>query len=324
MKFDSVEFESFVSELLERTNLYRLVQKHAKYKNTEVDIVAEPFDQSMPTKVIEVKLFNSNVGTGLIDQVQAKWANVRSELSNSVPVIVSLSPFTPAAEKKAKTLNIEIWGMEELSQHLNNEQEFDHLFSKYSPYIKAFTRILFYPETLPTKEDVFIDNLKNISPGKVDWSVYQQTIYDIFEHLLCPPLDAPRYELADFDKRNRRDIIFENIAHDGFWKSIKDDYHGNYIVVDAKNYTSPLSKRPIVDIAHYLKPYGCGMFGVIVSRKGMAASGVHARKELWIGSNKMIVVLSDEDIISMLKQKKKYGSPEEIIRKSISTFRMSL
>lgn len=137
-------------------------------------------------------------------------------------------------------------------------------------------------------------------------------------------MDSPKYELADLDSRNRRDIIFENIATQGFWKIIRELYQGNFVVIDAKNYSEKLTKRPVIDIAHYLKHYGCGLFGIIICRKGSGVAADHAIREQWIGNKKMIVVLSDEDLLEMLELKKNGNNPEEIIRKKIANFRMLL
>ena len=66
------------------------------------------------------------------------------------------------------------------------------------------------------------------------------------------------------------------------------------------------------------------MFAILLTRMGCSEAGLHAIKEQWIGSNKMIVVLTDADMIDMLRIKQTKGSSEEIIRMKIADFRMSL
>ena len=119
-------------------------------------------------------------------------------------------------------------------------------------------------------------------------------------------------------------MIFENSAVDGFWSQIRNTYSAHYVVADAKNYGAPLKKQPVLDIAHYLKPYGCGLFGLLVSRKGAGLSALHAIREQWIGGQKLIVVLSDSELEEMINIKADGGKPEEVIRKAIADFRMSL
>jgi hypothetical protein len=174
------------------------------------------------------------------------------------------------------------------------------------------------------KGDSLIESLHSISPGRDDWLRFQQLSSQILEYLFCPPLEAPRYELSDADSRNRRDMILENSSFDGFWSEIRNIYGAHYIVADAKNYGSPLKKRPVLDLAHYLKPYGCGLFGILLSRRGAGLPAQHALREQWIGGHKMMIVLSDSEIEEMIRIKSGGGKPEEIIRKLIADFRMSL
>jgi hypothetical protein len=176
----------------------------------------------------------------------------------------------------------------------------------------------------PKKEVELIAALSNLTPGATAWVAYQRLVADILEYLFCPPLDPPRYEFADADKRNRRDVIFENSAAEGFWAHLRTAYEAHYIVVDAKNYDAPLKKTPVLDIAHYLKPYGCGMFSLLVSRHGLGAAAAHAVREQWIGAKKLIVPIDDAALERMLAAKAEGGRPEEIIRRIVADFRMTL
>ncbi len=71
----------------------------------------------------------------------------------------------------------------------------------------------------------------------------------------------------------------ENGAPDGFWSRIRTIYEPHCFRVDAKNYSSPLNKRPVIDVAYNLKPHGCGIFGVIFSPAGAGGAADHAARE---------------------------------------------
>ena len=320
----ALAFENLIIDLLNSSKNFSHVKYHQKVNDREIDIIAKgKIDGKDELFVIEVKSFQSRINRSLIDQVYAKWLDIKESLPDSNPVLVSINGLTRSAEEKALKVNMKHWDLDILKNFVD-EKLFNKLYQEYILKIESIDKPFVIQDIKKTKEDIFIDNLSKIDPGKKKWSKYQQTVYDVLEHIFCPPLESPLYELADKDARNRRDIIFENASNEGFWNSVKNDYSGHYIVIDAKNYSSGLGKRPIIDIAHYLKIYGCGLFGIIVSRKGLASAGNHARKEQWIGNKKMIIVLDDDDLIEMLKEKKKQGTPEDIIRKKISTFRMSL
>jgi hypothetical protein len=168
------------------------------------------------------------------------------------------------------------------------------------------------------------EKLESLKPGKEAWSHYQKLVSDIMEFLFSPPLGEPALEAPDETRQDRRDMILANRAERGPWSLIRQRYCADYIVVDAKNHGKPLGKRAILEVAHYLKPYGIGMFALVVCRSGLAPSGRHAVKEQWIGSGRMIVVLTDESINEMLNLKAQRSSPEAIIEESIRQFRLSL
>ncbi|WP_407557054.1 restriction endonuclease [Winogradskyella sp. 4-2091] len=318
-KLSPYDFEKLVTDIFESLDSIESVIGESKIKDRQVDLIATEKGKNIANKpvkwIIEIKKYKSLINIGVIDQFYSKATYLN--IPNSKLLLITSSSLTKSAKVFAENREIEVWGLKELAEKITQE-----IAIRYFTQIVA--RQLREKTKLETKEDNLISSLGNIKPGKTDWSLYQQTVFDILEYLFCPPLEIPHYELADLDSRNRRDIIFGNDSEDTFWKSIREIYQGHYIVVDAKNYSKKLAKRPIVDITHYLKPYGCGMFGIIDCRMGSGGASDHAIKEQWIGNKKMIVVLSDEDLVEMLQLKKNGNNPVEIIKRKIAIFRMTL
>lgn len=312
------ELEKYVYDLIGKSEKFCNVKSNILIKKSQFDITLvekSSLDNSLDSQwVIEIKAYKNQITSSLIRAFYEKSTVIPK---NGMPLnllIISTNGFTRHAIGIAKNLGVILWGVNELYKfYINKEISHNHEVNKAKN-----------TSGIAVKCDVFEQALSEIKAGKEQWSKYQSLIIDILEFLLCPPLEAPKVELADKDRRNRRDIIFENSAMKGFWSLIRENYSGHYIVVDAKNYKKALTKRPILDISHYLKQYGCGMFSIIVSRKGYSQSAEHAAKEQWIGSKKMIVSLSDKDILRMLDIKRDGLPPEEIIKQYISDFRMSL
>jgi len=319
-----MDFEKFVYELFIKLDLFSEVRLNSIVNNRQIDITLSEKNTNPITKspienkafwAIEVKSYRRPVPVNVIDSFYGKRSDLQESEPNLRLLIISTNGFTKSAIVKASKTGIYLWGANELYDlYVNNPIEMTVQLPPREVELNDLTQ----------KANAFKKALIGTKPGRDTWSQYQSLIADILEFLLCPPLEAPKVELADSDKRNRRDIIFENSSNNGFWPVVRDIYQGHYIVVDAKNYTNLLNKKPVLEISHYLKPYGCGMFSIIVSRKGYGPAAVHAAKEQWIGGNKMIVSLSDEDILNMLDCKKEGIAPEEIIKKYISDFRMSL
>lgn len=104
---------------------------------------------------------------------------------------------------------------------------------------------------------------------------------------------------ADRTRRSIRDFVFENCCYQGFWSHIRSRYLADYIVIEAKN-CGPINGGHVAQLADYLRPRGCGLFGMLVSRLAPSASAVDRVMSEWMNSGKMIVMLSDEDVVEVL------------------------
>ncbi|GEM_PF-2151964 len=317
-QLDVKNLEAFVHDILMISGRFNEISMNANLRGYQIDVLAsekKPKAGLTPRQwMIEIKRAKL-LGVDYIQTILHKWNTLKEALPDMQCLIVSTGQPSSIALSLATANNIEIWGLRELAAFADRKVVKTHFEQSVIGKREEERR-------LPDKSDAFVKAMGDLQPGNADAIKFQRLSADILEYLFCPPLEPPKYEYEDAERRNRRDMIFDNSASEGFWKSLKEVYHAHYIVVDAKNYAEPLSKRPIIDIAHYLKHYGCGLFGMLISRSGVEKAGEHAIKEQWIGNNKMIVVMSDDDIKEMLEIKKNDGRPEEIIRKKIAEFRM--
>lgn len=314
-----VDFESFVVDLLRTSGKFKEIRLHQRVMGHEIDIVATEIAHSLgqpATCFFETKA-SKIVSTDIVDRVAALPHMLRGSVQGPIrTILVASGSFTKSALERASGVGIEVWDSLKLSQIAS-----DSLLQEYFG-AEARRPTANSPELAKSKS--LAERFQETPSGNASAMPYQRLVSDVLEFLFCPPLEAPRFELTDADARNRRDMIFENACPTGFWAHTRNAYSAHYVVVDAKNYEEQLDKRPVLDIAHYLKPYGCGLFGILVSRQGASEACLHAIREQWIGAQKMIVVVSDEQLLEMLRIKSEAGAPEEIIRASIATFRMSL
>jgi hypothetical protein len=105
---------------------------------------------------------------------------------------------------------------------------------------------------------------------------------------------------------------------------MRSRYAADFIVVDAKNYTEEIGKEEALQILHYLKEDGAGPFGILISREGLSDACRSALANHWIRHGKLVICLSDEEIIQMLRLKEPGAPPETVIRQAIEDFRLSL
>lgn len=310
------EFENLVFDIICTTPKFKNVVKSKATQDRTYDFFADELISGKKYKkaVFEVKKVNL-LTTDYIVQIGSYWKQKNWTKTSNLYIVTSGS-ITNDSNKVATDYNIQLWDVYELYKLITPEIE--------NKYYNIVSTQIDETELVESREENLSNVLRGLERGKSDWNTYQILSGDIISHLFVPPLSTPRYEHSDLEGRNRRDIIFENSSEQPFWKGIRDVYKGDYIVVDAKNFSNNIEKRSIIDIAHYLKPYGCGMFGIILTRVGTSKAAEHAIKEQWIGNGKMIVVLNDEDLLEMLRLKQTNGKPEEIIKMKIANFRMKL
>jgi len=303
------EFKSEVCRSLKSRTKFRNVEKKAGAYDVLFDISAEEYDAEGKKLDVVFSLKRGELLTAdSIAFISSYWFSIPGPRPDKFYIITD-SEVRQDARDLADNVGIEIWDYYELHRLLD---------PKFYEVRRQGTEIQL------TKEEQFIAALKNTKAGKSDWAIYQKLCSDILSHLFCPPLGMPRYEKSDAEKRNRRDMIFENSNDHSYWRMLRQLYKADYIVADAKNYSELLDKQPILDLAYYLKEYGCGLFGIIVTRIGESTAATYAIKEQWINSKKMILVLNDADLIDMLKMRAIGSNPEELIKVKIGDFRMGL
>jgi hypothetical protein len=309
-------FEEFLLDLFAQKDFIR-IERNVTLSGAELDFGA--IEELAPGQQVrwafDVKVRRDRLSVDDVDRAAGIRAQaLRAGYSHFV--LATNGPLTAAAKEKAGRLGIEVWDSLRLLQ-LSPPGLVESYLGLQNAGIPK-------PDHLTDKAAALAQSFDNTTSGNDAWPEYQRLIGDIVEFLFCPPLETPMGEVSDAAARNRRDFILENGAADGFWARVRTVYDAHYVVVDAKNYKSPLGKGPIIDVAHYLKPHGCGMFSLVFSRAGAGGGADHAVREQWIAGRKMILVLSDADTKEMLRLKAEAGDPEELLRKKIAKFRMSL
>jgi hypothetical protein len=167
-----------------------------------------------------------------------------------------------------------------------------------------------------------VGELLVVAPGRAEWAKYQRVVRDILAATLSPPLGLPLDERTNLSGVNRRDIIFPNYATEGLWEFLRHHYDAHYVVVDAKNYVGGVKKKDILQVANYLSAHGAGLFGMIVCRNAADRSAEVTRREQWVIYRKLILILNDEDLRTMLALTDQGEDPAIVIRQKIEDFRL--
>lgn len=244
-----------------------------------------------------------------------KRADIHKRDDRGKVVLVIPGIVTAKAAQMASSTQVDIWDCAELLKRAPPELVELYRAAERREHTRAPKR---------DRGDELLQALVQSPRGTAGWAEYQGHVQKLVEYLFVPPLGVPFVEIANESRTDRRDIVMANTAESGTWALLRQMYKADYVVIDAKNHDGPLAKRSILEVAHYLKWYGVGLFALVACRQGFANSGRVAAREQWIGSQRMLVPVADQDFTEMVQLKQRRSSPEDVIADTIRKFRISL
>lgn len=150
-----------------------------------------------------------------------------------------------------------------------------------------------------------ISEFPNIPTGRGDADRYHSTILGALTVIFYPDLIQPRKEWEIHNGRKRIDIVYTNAADTGFFAHRRDNHKitANAVIVECKNYTNDIANDEIDQLLGRFDN-NRGKFGIITCRSIDNLALLNNRC-IDISSRQVgyIIVLTDNDIISMLEAK---------------------
>ena len=166
--------------------------------------------------------------------------------------------------------------------------------------------------------------LSQMSPGAANASQFQRLFLEIANYLFNPELIDGSLEVKTVDGTERRDVIFTNDSDQPFWTYLRTEHSSFLLMFEAKN-TAGLTPGHYNQTATYLGDR-LGRLGFIVTRN--EASEANQRKAFSIYNDssprKIILVLSDSDLMKMLDMKCNGEDPMRYVQKIYRVFRQSV
>lgn len=177
--------------------------------------------------------------------------------------------------------------------------------------------------TCPESESLK-QRLGKLPEGIKDASAYQRLVLEILNFLFNPELIDGELEVRTVDGTERRDIIFTNDSDQSFWSYLRTEHSSLFIMFETKN-TKTLENTHLNQTATYLGDR-IGRLGFIVTRNSLQEAQRKKAFSIYNDSNprKIILTLSDLDIITMLDMKCAGRDPMRYIQKLYRSFRTSV
>lgn len=167
-----------------------------------------------------------------------------------------------------------------------------------------------------TRSENLIKQLKDCPLGLKGWRQFEHICYDIINFVFKDSFSNLnlKKQARNYNGKDIRDIILSNTGNSIFWNNVRQIYNCNNVVIECKNLDSKIGNEEFRQISDYLGKEAIGQFGIIFSRKGLSSSGKKKQRDyLHQRPKKLILVLSEQDIIDLIKIKSLNGQPEKVL-----------
>ncbi|WP_027398630.1 hypothetical protein [Anaerovorax odorimutans] len=163
--------------------------------------------------------------------------------------------------------------------------------------------------------DIIISDLNNCSKGS-GWKEYESICYKAIRYLFEDSFSyfKAEYQVSNNSGTDIRDLIVANTGVHDFWKSIKQLYYCNNIVFEFKNYSQEINNDALRQISDYLEKEVYGQFGIIFTRNAISKRTKLKQADYLNNRNKkMILIITDDILIDMIKIKRSGADPENVL-----------
>ena len=154
-------------------------------------------------------------------------------------------------------------------------------------------------------------------------SGYEQLCQDIFRFLFDPFLFGFESQAQTSDGGNRYDFICRIASGSSFWDNLRTDFRTRAILFECKSYADPITADQIYSTERYLFSGALRTVCFLISRKGGDGSCKRAAQGAMRETGKLILVLSNLDLIEMLELEDQ-KSAEDLLEERIWRFIISL
>ena len=219
---------------------------------------------------------------------------------------------------------IELWDEQKIEELLGIYKEVAVEFETLTTHYENVQRKLADPFVSDARGAELAELLSKLPPGRDHWRDYEDICIDILNHVFRGMLGTPAIQSSSDDGLDRRDAIYPILNGHSSWDAIRSDCRTRLVVAEFKNFTDAPGQKEVESIEQYLFVKGMRTFGLLCSRKLPSEQASIARRRAWMESDKLIVMLSDSELIDMLQLTAIGEDPTAIIDEQLNRFFLTL
>lgn len=109
-----------------------------------------------------------------------------------------------------------------------------------------------------------------------------------------------------------------------FWDNLRNECRTRFVVGEFKNYKGAPGQKEVESIEQYLYKKAMRTFGILCSRLPASEPARKARRRAWVENDKLIVLLSDDDLKDILHARGYGEDPTEVLDTQLNSFLRTL
>jgi hypothetical protein len=259
-------------------------------------------------------------------ETAARLASIVQAHGYVSPVIVVLAPVTAEVKRFAShNHHAEIWDISVLHERSKSlpelRKKLASLTEEGEPYGGVTQRDKEERHTKATLIERVEQHYKSGALSPVDYELLCQ---EVMTFLFDPHLYGFERQARTSDGANRYDFICRIKSGDPFWDSLRADFRTRFILFECKNYDEPITADQIYSTERYLFTSALRTVCFLIARKGADDGCKRAAQGALRESGKLILLLSNEDLVEMLKLKEETGGPTSYLDEKIWQFIITL
>lgn len=172
-------------------------------------------------------------------------------------------------------------------------------------------------------EDKYISEIKNIKKGKEGSREFEKIGEKILKYLFGDYIYDWKTQINCDNNLHRIDLLGKVKQQDGFWRMLYEIYKSRYIVFEFKNYNSKITQEQIETTNKYLSKNTLRTVAILISREEINKNAKSICKGILRDQGQLILTLNENDLITMLQNKKENQDkdiPSEYIERLFDDF----
>lgn len=330
------QVEVFVEKLFQNLNIE--YKKEYEVKGKRIDFVLQ--SNNNLDILVEVKAVKNNCTNAIIsaaNQLRYYRSIYPKEKLNKYSFIIILGSVAKEQKNYFKKENIIIIDISNVIYLMRNNQDLVEQLKDMLPFSiidispqkidldKYINNVENSPkeETSIKIEDEYIKKIKSIEKGHGGSRKFEIIGEKVIKFLFGDYIYDWKAQINCDNNLHRIDLLGKVKHQEGFWKILYEIYRSRYIIFEFKNYNDKITKNQIEDTNKYLNKNALRTVAILISRSGIDRNSKRICKGFLRNEGHLILTLNENDLITMLQNKKENPNkdiPSEYMEKLFDNF----